>query len=58
MHHVMIESDTHATAHEVRAVLALQTTPLTEADPATDVVRPSTLSLAALATCDLANAAF
>jgi len=27
MHHVMVTSDTHTTAHEVRAVLALQNAP-------------------------------
>ena len=52
MHHVMIESDTHATAHEVRALLALQTAPLAEADVATDVLR-STWSVAL---CDTAAA--
>ena len=45
MHHVMIESDASATAREVRAVLALQTAPLAEADAATDVAGASTASL-------------
>jgi len=45
MHHAMATSDTHAKTREVRAVLALQTAPLAEADAATDVAGASTASL-------------